>query len=57
MITSLTKEETIFPNAAPTIIPTAMSTAFPFIANSLNSVIMLIILSCWQDNVSERQIS
>jgi hypothetical protein len=34
---SPTREETIFPNAAPMITPTARSTTLPFIANSLNS--------------------
>ena len=43
MITSFTTEETIFPNAAPIIIPTARSITLPFIAKSLNSFIMLIL--------------
>src|SRR5262245_16671409 len=38
MSTSLTREVTIFPNAAPMMTPTARSTTFPFIANSLNSL-------------------
>src|SRR6516162_1833093 len=37
MRTSLTKELTTLPKAAPTMIPTAMSSMFPRIANSLNS--------------------
>jgi len=35
--TSLTNELTIFPNAAPMMIPMAMSTMFPLKANALNS--------------------
>src|SRR5205807_8949897 len=38
MMTSLTNESTILPNAAPMITPTARSTTLPFIANSRNSV-------------------
>ena len=38
MTTSPTSEETILPNAAPMMIPTAMSTTLPFMANSLNSL-------------------
>src|SRR5437870_4523769 len=38
MMTSLTMEVTILPNAAPMMIPTAMSTTLPFMANSLNSL-------------------
>src|SRR5262245_59700720 len=37
MITSLTSEVTILPNAAPMITPTARSMTFPRAANSLNS--------------------
>src|SRR6266540_4126833 len=37
MITSLTSELTMEPNAAPMITPTARSTALPLTANSLNS--------------------
>jgi hypothetical protein len=37
MRTSPTREETILPKAAPMTTPTARSTTFPFIANSLNS--------------------
>lgn len=51
MIALLTKEEMIFPNAAPMTIPNAISTVFPFITNSLNSAIMPIVPSYWQDNV------
>src|SRR6185295_2622527 len=35
--TSLTSDETIFPNAPPMITPIAMSSTLPFIAKSLNS--------------------
>src|SRR5262245_55474741 len=35
--TSLTNDEVIFPNAAPMMMPTAMSTTLPFTANSRNS--------------------
>jgi len=35
--TSLTSEETIFPNAPPIMTPIAMSSTLPFMANSLNS--------------------
>src|SRR5262249_24976700 len=38
---SVTSELTIAPNAAPMMIPTAISTTFPFIANSLNSLNMI----------------
>jgi len=34
---SLVNDATIFPNAPPITTPTAMSTTFPCIANSLNS--------------------
>ena len=37
MMISSTIDETILPNAPPMITPTAISTALPFIANSLNS--------------------
>ena len=37
MMTSLTSELTIFPKAAPMMIPTAMSTTLPRMANFLNS--------------------
>ena len=37
MMTSLTNELTIFPNAAPMMTPTARSTTLPFSANVLNS--------------------
>ena len=40
--TSATNDETIFPNAAPMITPTAKSTTLPLTANSLNSLKMLI---------------
>jgi hypothetical protein len=39
MTTSPTKDETILPNAAPMIIPTAISTTFPLTAKALNSLI------------------
>jgi hypothetical protein len=52
MTTSDTKEETIFPNAAPMITPTAISTTFPLTANSLNSWIMLMIFPYWVLNQS-----
>src|SRR5271155_4567381 len=38
MMMSLTRESTIFPNAAPMMTPMARSTTFPLIANSLNSL-------------------
>src|SRR5712671_4631841 len=38
MMMSLTIEVTILPNAPPMMIPTAMSTTLPRIANSLNSL-------------------
>ena len=41
MITSLTSEVMIFPKAAPMMMPTAMSSTLPFIANSLNSFSMV----------------
>jgi hypothetical protein len=37
MMTSWTNELTMVPKAAPMMIPTAISTTFPRIANSLNS--------------------
>ena len=37
VITSPTNDDTILPNAAPTMTPTAISMTLPFIANSLNS--------------------
>src|SRR5215472_16337907 len=40
--TSATSEFTIFPNAAPMMTPIAMSRTFPFMANSLNSLNMVI---------------
>src|SRR5882724_10438477 len=40
MMMSLTMDVTILPNAAPIMIPTAMSTTLPRIANSLNSLTM-----------------
>ena len=41
--TSPTNDDTILPKAPPITTPTAMSTTLPFIANSLNSDIMLIV--------------
>ena len=38
IIISLTKEDTILPNAVPITTPTAMSTTLPRIANSLKSL-------------------
>ena len=46
MRTSLTKEVTIFPKAAPMMIPTAISTTLPRITNSLNSFSMVFLPSC-----------
>src|SRR4051812_42409398 len=40
---SLTSEATILPNAAPMMTPTARSTTLPFIANSRNSLLRLIV--------------
>ena len=40
--TSLTSESTILPKAVPMITPTARSTTLPFMANSLNSLRMLM---------------
>ncbi|MNN83028.1 hypothetical protein D3C81_2000320 [compost metagenome] len=37
---SPTNEETILPNAAPIMIPTAISTTFPLTAKALNSLII-----------------
>ncbi len=42
MMTSSTSDVVILPNAAPITTPTARSTTFHFIANSLNSLNMLI---------------
>src|SRR5512140_2768915 len=42
MMTSLTKDDTIFPKAVPTITPTAISITFPLTANSLNSWMKLM---------------
>ena len=41
---SLTNDETILPNAAPMIIPIAMSSTLPRIMNFLNSSIMIATL-------------
>src|SRR4030042_3443948 len=41
MITSLTSEEMMRPNASPMMIPTAMSTTLPRMANSLSSLNIL----------------
>src|SRR5947207_527173 len=46
--TSLTSEETILPNAAPMITPTARSTTLPRMANSLNSFSTVFLL-CFFD--------
>src|SRR5438552_2072186 len=46
MITSSTSDETIFPKAAPIITPTAKSTTFPRMANSLNSFSTDVLLYC-----------
>ncbi len=46
MMTSLTIDVTILPNAAPMMIPIAMSRTFPFRANSLNSLSISSLL-CW----------
>lgn len=42
-MTSATNDDTIFPKAAPMMIPTAMSTTLPLIAKALNSCNMLIV--------------
>src|SRR3954464_1591889 len=42
MTMSATREETILPKAVPMITPTARSTTLPLIANSRNSLTMLI---------------
>ena len=42
VIMSLTRELTIFPNAAPMITPTAKSRTLPFMANCLNSFNMFV---------------
>src|SRR5438046_487424 len=47
MSTSSTSEDTIFPNAAPIITPTAKSTTFPRMANCLNSFSTDILLFCF----------
>jgi hypothetical protein len=44
MITSLTNELTIVANAAPMMMPTAMSRTLPRMANSLNSFSMMALL-------------
>ena len=44
IITSSTNEETIFPNAAPMIMPTAISITLPRTANSLNSLSTVFLL-------------
>ena len=44
MMTSLTSELTIVPNAAPMMMPTAMSSTLPRMANSLNSLSMVAVL-------------
>ena len=44
IIRSSTREVTIFPNAAPITTQTARSTTLPFIANSLNSLSIRIVL-------------
>jgi len=41
-INPLTIEVMIFPNADPMMMPTAMSSTFPFSANSLNSFNMIL---------------
>src|SRR5205809_7182227 len=48
MMRSLTSEETILPNAAPMITPTARSTTLPRMANSLNSFSTVFLL-CFFD--------
>ncbi|EJK89299.1 hypothetical protein UUU_39220 [Klebsiella pneumoniae subsp. pneumoniae DSM 30104 = JCM 1662 = NBRC 14940] len=48
IIISATSDETILPNAAPMITPTAKSTTFPRIANSRNSFKKLILFSLCQ---------
>jgi len=45
MTTPSTNEETIFPNAAPTMIPTAMSMTLPLTAKVLNSLRKLMMTS------------
>src|SRR6185503_14312554 len=47
MIRSATSEETILPNAAPMITPTARSMTLPFTAKSRNSLSMLMRVSSW----------
>src|SRR5277367_6688329 len=46
--TSSTKDATIFPKAAPIMIPTAMSSTFPRMANSLNSFSMMPPYVVWR---------
>jgi len=45
MIISATTDLTMEPKAAPMIMPTAISTTFPLIANSLNSLNIFLLLS------------
>jgi hypothetical protein len=45
MMTSSTRDLTMVPKAAPMMMPTAMSATLPHIANSLNSLNMIILLS------------
>jgi hypothetical protein len=42
---SLTNDVTTLPNDAPMMMPTAMSSTFPFTTNSLNSLIIHYLLS------------
>src|SRR5690625_541165 len=46
MMMSSTRELTTVPKAAPMTIPTAMSIMLPLTANSLNSLMMLMIVPC-----------
>jgi hypothetical protein len=48
-MTSATSDLTIVPKAAPIMIPTAMSTTFPRIANSLNSLNIFPLLSDYSE--------
>src|SRR5271166_3735392 len=58
IITSLRKEETIFPNAPPMITPTAMSTTLPLTANSLNSsTIFMDLRSLWDASLGDPLVS
>ena len=43
MMTSFTSEPTIVPNAAPMMMPTAMSITLPRMMNSLNSLIISVL--------------